>query len=162
MLSGAGDYGAFAIETRGDVAIEQFDAQPPERAVFGYAEGWHEREYDAQTGRLWRWMSERGEVRVRGTGQPLSFSLTGVTETFSRPSHVTVRVGDRILARQDAGQTFSVRTEIPVDVIGASEQVITIETDQAYIPADVKSGTADRRHLGLKVFECRIGPRPNQ
>ena len=105
-------------------------------------------------------MSEHGELRVRGTGQPLSLTLTGVTETFSRPSHVTVRVGDRILARQEAGQTFSVRTEIPADVIGASEQVITIETDQVYIPADVRSGAADRRHLGLKVFECQIGTRP--
>ena len=110
---------------------------------------------------LWRWMSERGELRVRGTGQPLLFSLAGATETFSKPSHVTVRIGDRILARQEAGQTFSVRTEIPADLIGSSEHVITVETDQVYIPADVRSGTADRRHLGLKVFECRIGTRPS-
>jgi hypothetical protein len=163
-LSGPGDYGALTIAAHGDVAIEQFDAQPPERVVFGYGEGWHEREYDGATGRLWRWMSERGSLRVRGTGQALVLTVDGVTEDFSRPSHVTIRAGDRILAQQDVGATFSIRAELPAALIGDRErldQIITIETDQVNIPADRKSGTADRRHLGLKVFDCRISTRPN-
>ncbi len=161
-LTGSGDYAALTIEARGEVAIEQFDAQPPGRVVFGYGEGWHETEYDSSTGRIWRWMSERGELRVRGTGQPMFLSLDGVTETFSKPSHVTIRVGDRIVAQQEAGDRFSIRAEIPADLIGLddrSEQVITIETDQTYIPADLSARTADRRHLGLKVFNCRLGLR---
>ncbi len=88
MLAGAGDYGALAIETHGDVAIEQFAAQPPERAVFGYAEGWHEREYDARTGKLWRWMSEHGELRVRRYGAAAVVDPYGrdrdIFETLSR------------------------------------------------------------------------------
>src|SRR5207247_2089169 len=131
--------------------IEQFDAQPPDRVVFGYAEGWHEKEYTSSTGALWRWMSERGVLRARGNGRPLVLSLAGATESFSRPSHVTVRVGDRIVAQQEAGKEFTIRAEIPSDLFGQDgrgEAIITIETDQAYVPAEHSSRTADRRHLG--------------
>jgi hypothetical protein len=158
-LEGPGDYATLAIETRGEVAIEQFDAQPPERVVFGYGDGWNERELDSSTGKLWRWMSDRGELRVRSTGQRMRLTLAGVTETFSKPSHVTIRVGDRIVAEQEAGESFSIRAEIPADRSGG-EQVVTIETDQVYVPAERSARTADRRRLGLKVFECTLEPLP--
>jgi len=60
------------------------------------------------------------------------------------------------------GKTFSLRVDLPPDVVGDREhpdQVITIETDQVYIPAELSSRTEDRRHLGLKVLQCRLGPR---
>ena len=159
-LSGPGDYGALTVATRGEVAIEQFDAQSADRVVFGYGEGWYEMEYDGAT--VWRWMSERGSLRLRGTGQALVLSLDGVTENFSKPSRITIRIGDRIVAQQDVGKTFSLRVDLPPDVVGDREhpdQVITIETDQVYIPAELSSRTEDRRHLGLKVLQCRLGPR---
>ena len=38
-----------------DLAMEQFDAQPAGRVVFGFDQGWYEREYNPATGALWRW-----------------------------------------------------------------------------------------------------------
>jgi hypothetical protein len=35
---------------------------------------------------------------------------------------------------------------------------MTIETDGAFVPADVRWRTQDRRLLGLKILECRIIP----
>ena len=42
------------------------DAEASRRALFGFGDGWNEQEHEAvATGRLWRWMSERGTLRVR-------------------------------------------------------------------------------------------------
>ena len=159
QLAGSGDYAALTVEATGDIAIEQFDAQAPDRVVFGYGSGWHEMEYNPLQGRVWRWMSERGELRVRGTGQALVITIDGVTETFSKPSSVIVRVGDKQIAAQSIGDSFTIRAEIPA-ALATGEQTIVIETDQVYIPAERSSRTADRRHLGLKIFNCRIEPAP--
>jgi hypothetical protein len=159
VLAGSGDFAALTVAATGNVAIEQFNAQAPEPVVFGYADGWNELEYSPSTGKLWRWMTRRGALRVRGTGQPLVLTLAAVTEGFSRPSRVSVRVADRLLAQQEVGETFTIRAEIPEVVFGQearSEQIITVETDQAFVPAERSPGSADRRELGLKVFSLEI------
>jgi hypothetical protein len=33
---------------------------------------------------------------------------------------------------------------------------IVLETDQVYAPADRSRRTADRRHLGLRIFKCEL------
>jgi hypothetical protein len=159
VLAGSGDYATLTVAAKGHVAIEQFNAQPPGRVVFGYAEGWNELEYSPETGKLWRWMTGRGALRVRGTGQTLVLTMAGVTETFSKSSMVSIRAGDRVLTQQEVGETFSIRAEVPAaafDQDGRGEQVITIETDQTFVPAEKSSGSADRRQLGLKVFDLQI------
>jgi hypothetical protein len=160
MLLGAGDYATLQVSAGGQVAIEQFDLQSPDRLVFGFGDGWHEREYDPLRGRLWRWMGERGALQVRGTGAPHVLSLRGETETFDRPSRVVVRAGDRQIAEASAGNSFSLTAVIPGELLPAGESTITIETDQVYVPAERSSRTQDRRKLGLKIFECRLDPAP--
>ena len=161
-VSAPADYAELTLAATGNVAVEQFDAQGPEQVVFGYGEGGHERDYDPAIGKTWRWMSERGAQRVRGSGKSHILAIDGVTETFSRPSRVTVRAGGRTLLQQEVGASFSLRVPVPADVFGPDrrqEQTITIETDQVYIPAEA-SQSADRRHLGLKVFVCQLLPSP--
>jgi len=36
--------------------------------------------------------------------------------------------------------------------------VIAIETDGAFVPAETRWRSPDRRRLGLKILECRITP----
>jgi hypothetical protein len=158
VLDGVGDYAAIRIAAAGDVAIEQFDAQSPDRVVVAFAEGWHEREYDPVKGRLWRWMSERGTLRVRGTGEAHTLVLSGGTETFRRPSRLVVRAGDRQIAEHTVGSSFAITVPLPAEHLPPSESVITIETDQVYVPAEHSSGSQDRRRLALKIFECRLEP----
>ena len=51
------------------VAIEQFGLQDPGLAQLGFDSGWHEPEYNAETGRSWRWMGERADLVLHpGTG----------------------------------------------------------------------------------------------
>jgi len=142
------------------VAIEQFDAQPVHETVFGFGEGWQELEYNPATGRLWRWTSERAVIRLVTPPRPLVLRLAGEFETKARTAHVTIKAGDRLVAERDVPRSFSVEISIPREVVSASgETRLSIETDQWYVPAETNwRPTADRRHLGLRLFQCDVRP----
>ena len=155
--TGTGDYAHVTISAdAADVAIEQFDAQPAGRIVMGYEEGWHEREYNPATGKLWRWTSDRGVLRLRTPSQGLVLNLEGEVEA-ARASRVTIRIGDRILAAHDVGAVFAIRQQIPRNLVKDGDNTITISTDQTYVPAE-RRGSPDRRLLGLKIYVCRVTP----
>jgi hypothetical protein len=159
VLAGAGDYSRLSLSAdRPGLAIEQFDAQSASRVVFGFAEGWHEHEYNPSTGRMWRWMSDRGIIRAHGDGHALTLSLTGETGPFTSPSRVTVTVGGRILARWTVGHEFRVSARIPADALAGDQTEIAVETDQFFVPAERSWRTRDRRRLGLRVFDCQLTP----
>jgi hypothetical protein len=174
-LDGAGRYAPISVTADSPrLAIEQFDAQSAGQLMFGFGEGWHELEYNRATGRLWRWMSERGVIRVRGAvpARPesvdpplraggrhtLRLVLTGETDPLPRPSRVTVRVADRIIAQFTVGREFSVQAVIPEELLAADETAIVVETDQIVVPAERSRRTQDRRHLGLRVFDVQLRP----
>jgi hypothetical protein len=160
-LSGAGDYATATITAEpasADLAIEQFDVQPQERLVFGYSEGWNELEYNPATGRLWRWTSERAALRVRApAGERLTLRLEGELEEASS-SHVTIRVGDRVVSEHDVGVAFSIESTVPAGLLVGDDAAITIETSAWYIPAERRWRSGDQRHLGLKVYSCVLVP----
>jgi hypothetical protein len=142
-----------------DVAIEQFDARPAGELVFGFGPGWHEREYTPQTGALWRWTSNRAAIDIHSRPRDLRVLLQGVTEGFSKPSHVVLRVGDTVLSAQDVGKSFSIAAVLPARLLESGQAVVIVETDQTSMPAERRfSRSRDRRPLGLKVFDCRIIP----
>ena len=139
-----------------NVAIEQFDISRT-RTIFGFGAGWHEAEYNPSTGLRWRWMSEHGELRFTAPhADSVDLHLEGESprKYFSRPSHVRIRSGTHTIDRA-LDDDFSFDVRLPVDVDG----MITIETDQAYIPAERWwPRTRDRRHLGLRIFKCELSP----
>jgi hypothetical protein len=158
-LDGAGRYARLSISADSPrLAIEQFDAQSSAHLMFGFGDGWYEREYSPATGRSWRWMSERGAIRVRGAAHALRLALTGETDPLPRPSRVTVRVADRVVAEFTAGREFSVQAVIPNDLLTADETAIVVETDQVVVPAERSRRTQDRRHLGLRLFDVQLTP----
>jgi hypothetical protein len=162
-FDGDGEYAPLTITADSpSVAIEQFDAQPANRVVFGFGNGWQEAEYNPSVGLQWRWMSERGVLHVHAAGQPLMLTLTGESPLvyFSKPSHLVVRVGDRVIGEQVLGGAFAIEMRIPADLVAQNESEVVIETDQMYVPAERSRRTGDRRHLGLRVFECSVRAAP--
>jgi hypothetical protein len=160
-LSGDGDYAALAVTAGGtDIAIEQFDAQAAGQVVYGYGDGWYELEYNPATGRLWRWTSERAAIRLHATPQPLMLRIQGAFETAAATAHVVLRAGERVVAERDVPREFDVSIPVSADMIaGRGETVLTLETDQWYVPAEHNwRPTRDRRHLGLRIFSCEIAP----
>ena len=163
-LDGAGRYARISVAADSPrLAIEQFDAQSSGQLMFGFGEGWHELEYNPATGRMWRWMSERGAIRSRrrvrpydradgrapgaGGRQALRLVLTGETDPLPRPSRVTVRVADRVIAEFTVGRTFSVQAVIADDLLTADENVIVVETDQ--VRGARRAQPAGRRIAGI-------------
>jgi hypothetical protein len=142
------------------VAIEQFDASST-RALFGYGQGWHEPEFNPRNGLRWRWLSERGELRVRApaAADTLTLHIEGESprKYFSRGSRLVVRAGQRVVFDQILSSDFSVDAVVPATSEGHRDTTITLETDQVFIPAEHSwRPSGDRRHLGLRIFKCAI------
>ncbi len=153
-----GDYAEVRIVSdTAQLAIEQFDAQPAGRVIYGFGEGWNEQEYNPATGVLWRWSSDMATLRVRAEGGGLALTLRGEIEEAST-SHVTIRAGERVAAEFDVDRTFSRTVLIPKELLSSPDTQLTIESSAFYVPAETKWRSQDRRRLGLKLFECSLSP----
>jgi hypothetical protein len=47
---------------------------------------------------------------------------------------------------------------VPADALAAADGMLTIETDQSFVPHE-RSGSPDRRTLGLRIFDLIIRER---
>jgi hypothetical protein len=171
------------------VAIEQFDISAA-RPVSGFGEGWHEQEYNAATGKRWRWLSDRGALLVGSASHDgsaigdVELRLEGESPLryFSRGSRLIVRAGTSVDTRAgQAGTTADTgaaatgigsRSRVVFDQVLSSDfslairipnptDVILLETDQTYVPAERSwRPTHDRRRLGLRIFRCELRPLP--
>jgi hypothetical protein len=152
--SSAGDYGAITVATDVDarVAVEQFDASN-RRPLVGFGDGWQEPELNPATGMRWRWLSERGELHARSPASRVTLHLEGESPRtyFPRASHLVVRSGGRVVFDESLSADFSVN--IP---IANADETIVLETDQVFVPAERSRRSADRRHLGLRIFKCEV------
>src|SRR5262249_15262012 len=142
------------------VAIEQFNAQAATRVVYGFGDGWHEHEYNPALGLQWRWISERGILRVHAAGRSLMLTMHGEPPSvyFSKPSSVRVTAGAHLVFAHTLATSFAVQARTPAELLAGDESVITIETDRFYVPAERSRRSSDRRHLALRVFECDLRP----
>jgi len=141
------------------VAVRQFDIQSRSRLVYGFGEGWHEMEYDVATGRQWRWTSERSAIRMQGPPAPVTVTLRGESPLryFDDAPTVRVTAGGRVVAQMRPDADFEWTVTVPAADILRGEGVIAIETDRVYLPGAAE-GTSDERHLGLRLYECRVNP----
>jgi hypothetical protein len=139
------------------VAIEQFDLQPPDRVMYGFDRGWHEREYNPGTGRLWRWASDHAETRVHNAGRDLTLRLTGESPLryFDAPPEVVVRAGSEVLARAAPSSDFDLTVRVPADALERSAGVIALDTSRIFVPAEA-GGSPDRRRLGLRIYSFEL------
>ena len=147
------------------VGVEQFDVSSA-RPIMGYGDGWHEEEFNPRTGMRWRWLSEKGELRLRMPTTALArLHLEGESplKYFSRGSRLVVRAGSVVVFDKTLSTEFSL--DIPIDtdtrLLRAgpwTEETISLETDQVFAPADRSRRSADRRHLGLRIFKCELRP----
>jgi hypothetical protein len=148
------------------VGVEQFDVSSA-RPIFGYGEGWHEQEFNPRTGLRWRWLSEKGELRLRMPAARARLHLEGESPLtyFPRGSRLVVRAGRAVVFDKTLAAEFSL--DIPIDAEAGllstgpwTEETISLETDQVFAPADRSRRSADRRHLGLRIFKCELRPAP--
>lgn len=144
---------------RAAVAVRQFDVQPANRLIYGFGRGWHEQESTPATGLTWRWTSERSELRINPPGTAVRLTMRGESPLryFAAPPRVRITAADRTIAELRPSSDFEWTVTVPADATAASDGVVAIETDPVYLPGQAE-GTGDERHLGLRLFECRVDP----
>jgi hypothetical protein len=137
-------------------AIEQFDVQSVGTPVWGFAEGWHEAEYNPTLG-PWHWTSDRATLRVMGATTPLELTMRVESSLryFDRPSIVRVRVGSHNLASATIAADQTLKATIAPEALREADGALVIETDQTFVPAE-RDGVADRRRLGVRVFDIDL------
>ena len=137
-------------------AIEQFDLQSVGVPVWGFDKGWHEAEFDRRTGRSFRWTSASADLLIAGASRDVGLRLSGespIRYIESAPA-VVVSVGSAVLARETPSADFAWRIQVPMATLAAGGGVVTIATDAIFRPG--ATGSADRRELGLRLFEVTI------
>jgi len=158
ISDGGSEYVRLAVgvgTTLGAVALEQFDASAT-RGVIGFGSGWHEREFNPQTGRQWRWLGDRGELQYLTNGRPVKLRISGESprKYYAAPSRLVVRTAARTLLDTTVVDDFTLDVDVP-----PADQVATliVETNQTHVPAERSwRGSADHRRLGLRIFTCEL------
>jgi len=144
---------------RAPVGVRQFDIQSADQMLYAFGEGWHEEEFDATTGRPWRWTSERSVLRVKGAEGAVRIIVRGESPLryLDAPPTVRITAAGRQIAQFRPDADFEWTVIVPAADVAGAAGAIVIETDAVYLPGPVE-GTADKRHLGLRLYECRVDP----
>jgi len=139
------------------VRLTQLMIAPPQAMFFLRYAGWNEMEYSDQMQRRWWWTTGRAETFVNGGGRDVTLTLSGESPLryFDTAPHVTIRAANQVLATAQPGADFNLRVSVPAAALAASDGMITIETDQTFVP-NQRSGSPDRRTLGLRIFEMNV------
>lgn len=162
-LLGEGAFATLAVQSAAvageapiPTAIEQFDLQAADTPVWGFDEGWHEAEYTPALG-LWRWMSDRAALRVIGATTPVRISLRveSPLRYFDVPSTLAATAGDAVIASATLRNDETITIDVPLAALAASGGRFALTTSQTFVPAE-RSGGADQRKLGLRVFDLRV------
>jgi Protein O-mannosyl-transferase TMEM260-like len=139
------------------VGLEQFNVQDPDVVQFGFDDGWYEPEYNPETARSWRWMSERAVLRVHHAGRSVTLQITGESPMryYRSAPVVSVTVGGRRLAEMRPTTDFSMTVNVPGDLLTSSDGRLVVESSEMFIPGD-REGSADRRHLALRIYTVSV------
>ncbi len=165
-LGGAAGYADLTVASTAAVgaapvatAIEQFDLQSPGVTMWAFGRGFHELELDNQRGRAWRWMSEEAVIEIPQTAGDVTLVLEGESPLtyFDGPSTLEVWSGEARLASVALSADFVVRLGVYASRLQAGGGTLRLTTTQTFAPAE-RSGSPDRRRLGLRLFAVALQP----
>ncbi len=141
------------------VGLEFFDAATHDDVLWVYSRGWHEPEQQSGTGLSWRWMSGTAHLTVAAPQGDLSLTISGESPVryFAQGVDLIVRSGDVEIGRRHIRDDFTESFVLPAAARAASRSDITLEVSRTFVPAE-RGDNADRRQLGLRVFDLRIAP----
>ncbi|HEX5109483.1 MAG TPA: hypothetical protein VFV95_13595 [Vicinamibacterales bacterium] len=165
-LSGPGTFASLRVAWHARAAasmprvhLTQFELQPPDRTFWVYGHGWHDLEIDVASGQEWRWTSERAEVAVHTAGRDVEMQIVAdvpIADLDGAPV-VTIGAAGVTLRTLHPRGRFTDTVRVPADVVDRAGGVLVMATDRTLVP-DERTGSGDRRHLGVRVYELRLNP----
>jgi hypothetical protein len=162
-LEGAGTWATFTVQSTPVTGttpilttVEQFDVQDDQATMWAYDEGWQEAEFNLSLG-VWRWTSDHATLRIIGPTRAVRITMTieSPLRYFDEAPLVKVKAGDREIASATVSAAKEWTFDVPADALSASGGAVRIETSKTFVPAE-RSGGADRRRLGLRVFAIQV------
>ncbi|HET9467643.1 MAG TPA: hypothetical protein VFO48_04500, partial [Vicinamibacterales bacterium] len=162
-LAGPGPFSRLVASYRGadgrpqSVRLTQLMIASPQSRFHVKHAGWNEVEYSDQMQRRWQWTTARAETFVNAAGKDVTLRLSGESPLryFDRAPRVTIRAGSQVLGTSESAADFDLTVKVPAAALAASDGMLTIETDQSFVPHE-RSGSPDRRTLGLRIFNFEI------
>jgi hypothetical protein len=163
QLAGAGPFGRLVASYKkedgqpANVRLTQLMIAPPHALFVVRHAGWNELEYSDPLQRHWTWTTGRAETFINSGGRDVTFRVQGESPLryFDAPPNVTIRAGRQILATAQPAADFEMTVKIPAATLAAADGMVTIETDKTFVPFE-RSGSPDRRTLGLRIFETTV------
>jgi hypothetical protein len=139
------------------IRLTEFAVAPLDAVFAVQHRGWNEVEYGKELQRRWRWTTARADTFVNSAGRDVTLTVSGESPLryYESPARIVIRAGSQILATAAPGDDFDLRVKIPAAALAASDGVVTIETDKTFVPHE-RSGSPDRRTLGLRIFDFRV------
>jgi hypothetical protein len=139
------------------VGLEQFNLQSADVVQFGYGDGWYEPEFNPPTAKSWRWMSEAATLQVHHADTSVAIEIRGESPLryFDEPPVVQVTAGDRTLGEMRPQSDFVMTVTATADAVAAAGGRIVLRSSAFFTPAE-RNGSADRRHLALRIYSVRV------
>jgi hypothetical protein len=102
-------------------------------------------------------VTERATLWVRPIGRDVTLTLSGESPLryYDGAPSVTVSIGGRQLAQHAPASDFTESIVLPADQLAAADGRVLIQSSRWFVPGD-RSGSADRRHLALKIFSVTV------
>jgi hypothetical protein len=158
-LDASAGYVPLAVRAPGGprVSLEQFDAQPPGVPMLGYDTGWLEPEFNPQTGRAWRWMSEKATLWVRPIGRDVTLRVSGESPLryYDAAPHVRVLIGDQEVGQFDPTGDFEQAFTLPGAALDRANGAVVVESSKFFVPGG-PGGGGDQRHLALRIYRVSV------
>jgi hypothetical protein len=169
-LTGAGEFGTLTVHARRAdgatpdttfASIEQFDLQPAGDVLFGYDTGWHESEHDPRTGRMWRWASDASSLRIWNGDRDVHVRIVAESPLryFAAAPEIVLRVGATDIKRVSPRADFTIEVDVSAALLAQAGGIVTLATNEVFVPAERVRGSTDRRRLGLRVYDVAVTPK---
>ncbi|HTV00800.1 MAG TPA: DUF2723 domain-containing protein [Luteitalea sp.] len=137
------------------IFLEQFDWQPMPVPVVALEAGWYEPERDTTTGRQWRWVGDRSELRVQPADAGIRLQVTGTyPRHYDREPTLEVRTGDVVIGRYPLPRPFSLEIPVTAAQLATSSGRLSWRISESFVAGE-RTGTADARRLALEIATLR-------
>jgi hypothetical protein len=78
---------------------------------------------------------------------------------FAAPPTIVLRAGTEVIKSLNPRADFTIEVDVPAALLAQAGGVVTLTTDEVFVPAERVRGSTDRRRLGLRVYEVAVSPK---
>jgi len=78
---------------------------------------------------------------------------------FDQPPTIVLRAGQTDIKRIEPRADFTIEADVPAALLAESGGVVTLTTNEVFVPAERVRGATDRRRLGVRVYDVAVTPK---